>query len=220
MKERRDYLLYLLCVACCCLSIVLAVICYISLPFQRPLRIAIIADRLYGPKNLDLYSSRHSSYIPYNPKLIELPASILGTLENSETYEKITSVWNLPYSVFELCAGSEGKMANPGQSWEATDMISDFTGALPSRRLLWAASIAQGRYFIVHYEIGGFALYRNFVIAELNGNAVNLLWYGYGGAVWRYEDFLKELKSVKFYRHKAFNGLMVDNGSLSKFSFR
>lgn len=221
LNKSRDYLLYILCVASCCMSMMLAAICHLSLPLQRPLRIAIIAERLNSSNNLDFYSAnRHASYIPYNPKLIELSTSILNNLENAENYHKISNVWSLPRPIFELCTGGEGMMANPGQSWEATDMVSDFLGSLPSRRLIWAASIAKGKYYLVHYEVGGFARYSNFILAELNGDKARLLWYGYGGTVWNFDIFILELKSNKFNKHKAFNGLQVDNGSISKFSFR
>lgn len=218
MKKSRDYLLYFLGVAYCCLSMVLTTICYFSLPFQRPLRIAIIAERFSRSGKSEFM--HYANYIPYTAKLSELPANILDSFQNSENYVKVTNVWSLPRPIFELCTGGEGMMANPGQSWEATDMVSDFSGSLPSRRLIWAANIAQGRFYIVHYEVGGFARYSNFILAELNGDAAKLLWYGYGGTVWNYDDYILELKGNEFNRHKAFDGLQVDNGSVSKFSFR
>lgn len=207
MKEPRDYRLYFLCVLCCCLSLVLAAICYLSLPFQRPLRIAIIAERLNRSGNPT--STPPASFPSYDTKLKVFPKNILDSFQNPDNYEEITNVWRLPRSVFELCG--DGKMANPNQSWESTDMISDLTLSLPSRRLIWAASVSDGKFYIIHYETGGFAHYNNFVLASFSQGTAKLLWYGQGGSAWNYEKFLQELSIRKFNEHRAFSSLRVDD---------
>jgi hypothetical protein len=74
-------------------------------------------------------------------------------LQDRAHFHEIHSTTNLPAQVVSLCADQNGKIAEPGKKWEATDYITDAT--LPRRRLIWAAT--DGDYYVVHYESGGYA---------------------------------------------------------------
>src|SRR5207248_11077112 len=61
-------------------------------------------------------------------------------LESASRFHEIHSTSDLPRAVLALCdGGGDGKLAEPGQKWNATDAIIDPT--LPGKRLIWAAII-------------------------------------------------------------------------------
>jgi hypothetical protein len=57
----------------------------------------------------------------------------------------------IPPAVLVLCSDLHGRMADIGQRWEATDVITNDT--LPRKRLIWAAVYQD--YYLVRYEKGG-----------------------------------------------------------------
>jgi Enoyl-(Acyl carrier protein) reductase len=70
-----------------------------------------------------------------------------GVLQDSSRFHEVHSTNDLPREVVALVA-SDGRLANPGEKWNATDSITDPT--LPDKRLIWAA--VGGAYYAVHYE--------------------------------------------------------------------
>jgi hypothetical protein len=91
--------------------------------------------------------------------------------------------------------GSDGKLAEPGQKWNATDAISDPT--LPGKRLIWAA--VGGEYYVVHYERGGIAHTFHILVAKLTKDDAkpNVLWRAVGGPFKDYAAFLDALQKGK-----------------------
>jgi len=57
-------------------------------------------------------------------------------LQDASRFEEVHSTRNLPPGIAALCTGENGKMADPGQKWNATDLIIDPTP--PGKRLIWA----------------------------------------------------------------------------------
>lgn len=90
------------------------------------------------------------------PAVDEKIAQMLGQ------YHEVRSVTNLPPSVFKLCADLNKRLANPGEKWEATDVITD--ERVPRHRMIWA--VTHNRSYIVHYECGGRAHTFNTIIVE------------------------------------------------------
>ena len=72
------------------------------------------------------------------------------TLVNS-SFQTILSTTNLPAAIVALCAGDQGKLADPNQEWESTDIVRD--PSLPTKRLIWAA--VSSDIYVVQYEQGG-----------------------------------------------------------------
>ncbi len=68
-------------------------------------------------------------------------------LQDSSRFHQVYSTKDLPPPVVALCVDDKGKLADPGQNWNATDAITDPT--LPWKRLIWAA---VGSEYYVHIE--------------------------------------------------------------------
>ncbi|HEU0274628.1 MAG TPA: hypothetical protein VFQ83_08895 [Candidatus Udaeobacter sp.] len=83
---------------------------------------------------------------------LKLPAEDRKVLQDSSRFHEVHSTRDLPTAVIALCA-EDGKIANPGQNWNATDAVTDPT--LPWKRLIWAG--VGGDYYVVHHERGGIA---------------------------------------------------------------
>lgn len=94
-------------------------------------------------------------------------------------------------SAFSRLAGEHDfKMANPGEKYQATDVVDE--AGLPFRRLLFAG-ISSDKYFI-HYEKGGYAPSNYVVVFGVDpGGKVRFLW---GGAGPRSARDLKELRAM------------------------
>jgi hypothetical protein len=75
----------------------------------------------------------------------KLSAEDRRMLQDSPRFHEVHSTRDLPLSVIALCA-DDGRIAEPGQKWNATDSIMDPT--LPGKRLIWAA--IGGEYYVVH----------------------------------------------------------------------
>src|SRR5438132_13250923 len=72
-------------------------------------------------------------------------------LQDSSRFHEVHSTNDLPSAIVALCTGDHGRLADPGQKWNATDVITDPT--LPRKRPISAA--VGGEYYVVHYERGG-----------------------------------------------------------------
>lgn len=72
-------------------------------------------------------------------------------LESFSRGSLILSTTNLPPAIVALCADRNGRLAEPSQKWETTDLITD--GSVPRNRLIWAA--VSGERYVLHYERGG-----------------------------------------------------------------
>ena len=117
-------------------------------------------------------------------------------LEKASQFHEIHSTTNLPSTILSLCdGGGDGKLAEPGQKWNATDAIIDPT--LPGKRLIWAA--VGGDYYVVHYERGGIAHTFHILVAKLTNNdsKPKLVWNAMGGPFKDYAAFLAALQKGK-----------------------
>lgn len=125
----------------------------------------------------------------------KFPAEDREALQDASRFHEVHATTKLPAAILALCDGGDGKLAEPGQKWNATDVITDPT--LPGKRLIWAA--VGGEYYIVHYERGGIAHTYHVLVAKLTqGNAKpNLIWRGVGGPLKDYAAFLIALRNGK-----------------------
>jgi len=115
--------------------------------------------------------------------------------QGSSRFHEVHSTNDLPSAIVALCTGDNGRLADPGQKWNATDVITDPT--LPGKRLIWAA--VGGEYYVVHYERGGIAHSFHILIARLTKNDAKpkVVWRGVGGPLKDYAAFLIALQNGK-----------------------
>lgn len=97
------------------------------------------------------------------------------------------------------------KLANPGASWQATDVI--VTPHLPRRRLIFAA--CDARFCILHYELGGIGHSMHLVAFERDRGAYKLVWHAIG---FGYISSFTELRSdlVRGLRTPFYNAEQID----------
>src|SRR5438132_8162647 len=125
----------------------------------------------------------------------KLPTEDRRVLQDSSRFHEVHSTNDLPPAIVVLCTGDDGRLADPGQKWNATDVITDPT--LPGKRLIWAA--VGGEYYVVHYERGGIAHSFHILIARLTKNDAKpkVVWRAVGGPLKDYAAFLNALRSGK-----------------------
>jgi hypothetical protein len=100
-----------------------------------------------------------------------------------------------PQSSRFVTAAGDGKLAEPGQKWNATCVITDPT--LPGKRFIWA--VVGSEYYVVHYERGGIAHTFHILVAKLTKNDAKptLVWRTVGGPFKDYARFLDALRTGK-----------------------
>ena len=128
--------------------------------------------------------------------ITKLPAEDRKALLDASRFHEVRSTSDLPSAILALCdGGGDGKLAKPGQKWNATDAITDPT--LPGKRLIWAA--VGGQYYVVHYERGGIAHTLHVLVARLVKNDANpkVVCRAIGSPLKDYAAFLDALRSGK-----------------------
>lgn len=126
----------------------------------------------------------------------KLAAKDREMLQDASRFHEVHSTSDSPPAVLALCdGGGDGKLAGPGQEWNATDAIIDPT--LPGKRLIWAA--VGGGYYIVHYERGGIAHTFQVLVATFANNDAKpkVVWRAMGGPFKDYAAFVDALRSGK-----------------------
>jgi len=119
-------------------------------------------------------------------QITKLPREYRRQLTNHARFHEIGSIKDLPHAVFALCADPQGKFADRGQPWQATDAIVR-RPMLPTNRLIWAAS--DGHCYVVHYECGGYVQRFDVLVANLkaNGQTLRFVWRREGP---RFKNFI------------------------------
>ena len=127
--------------------------------------------------------------------VIKLSTEDRKVLQDSSRFHEVHSTGDLPPAIVALCAGDKGRLAEPGQKWNATDAIIDPT--LPGKRLIWAA--VGGEYYVVHYERGGIDHSFHILVARLAKDDAKpkVICQGVGGPLKDYATFLDALRSGK-----------------------
>jgi hypothetical protein len=125
----------------------------------------------------------------------KLPGEDRKALLDTSRFHEVHSTNDLPPAIVALCTGDNGGLADPGQKWNATDVIMDPT--LPGKRLIGAA--VGGEYYVVHYERGGIAHTFHVLVATLTKNNAKpkVIWRGVGGPLKDYAAFLVALRNGK-----------------------
>ena len=124
-----------------------------------------------------------------------LPAEDRQVLQDSSRFHGGHSTKELPPASVVLCVDDKGRLADPGQNWNATDATTDPT--LPWKRLIWAA---VGRdYYVVHYECGGIDHSFHILVAKMTKSDAKprIVWHAVGHQLKDYAAFLDALRSGK-----------------------
>jgi len=122
----------------------------------------------------------------------KLSAEHRRVLQDASRFHEVHATTNLPPAVVALCRDDDGRLAEPGQKWEVTDVITDAT--LPRKRLIWAAT--DGEYFVIHYERGGRGHGFHVLVATCqpkDGDA-KVVWRAVGSQLKDYSAFLAALE--------------------------
>jgi hypothetical protein len=128
----------------------------------------------------------------------KLPAEDRKELQDATRFHEVRATTNLPSAILALCdGGGDGKLAEPGQKWNATCVITDPT--LPGKRLIWAT--VGSEYYVVHYERGGIAHTFHILVAKLGKNDAKptLVWRAVGAPLKDYAAFLDALRTGKLH---------------------
>ena len=126
----------------------------------------------------------------------KLPAEDRKVLLDASRFHEVHFTSDLPSVILTLCDGrGDGKLAEPGQNWNATDAVTDPT--LPWKRLIWAA--VGSDYYIVHYERGGIDHSFHILVAKVRKNDAKpmVLWRAVGRQLKDYAAFLEALRTGK-----------------------
>ncbi len=127
----------------------------------------------------------------------KLAAEDRKVLRDSSRFHEVHSTSDVPPAIVALCGGDNGRLAEPGQNWNATCVITD--PSLPGKRLIWAA--VGGEYYVVHYERGGIAHSFHILVAKLTKNDAKpkVIWQAGGGPLKDYAAFVEASRSGKLY---------------------
>ena len=125
----------------------------------------------------------------------KLPAEDRRVLLGGSRFHEFHSTKDLPPAVVALCVDDKGKLADPGQNWNATDAITDPT--LPWKRLIWAA--VGSDYYVVHYERGGIDHSFHILVTKLTKDNAKpeVIWSAVGRPLKDYAAFVEALRSGK-----------------------
>ncbi|HYY35507.1 MAG TPA: hypothetical protein VE867_03950 [Candidatus Binatia bacterium] len=128
-------------------------------------------------------------------EITKLSSDDRKALQDPSRFHEVHSIKDLPPAVVALCADDKGKIADPGQNWNATDAVTDPT--LPWKRLIWAA--VGGDYYVVHYERGGIAHSFHILVAKLTKTDAKpkVVWSAVGRPLKDYAAFLDTLRNGK-----------------------
>jgi hypothetical protein len=126
-------------------------------------------------------------------EVTKLPPQHRRTLQDTSRFHEIRTAAEIPSLVFSLCADRQGRLAEPGEKWQVTDLVTDST--LPTKRLIWAAISAE--YYVVHYEQGGRGHSYHILIATFKqgDTMANVVWRGVGDKLLNFNAFLDALQS-------------------------
>jgi hypothetical protein len=123
----------------------------------------------------------------------DLPTGYRSILQDSARFREIRFVTALPVEIVALCADPHDRLADPGEKWQATDVIE--TPHLPRKRLIWAET--DGVHYVVHYEMGGIGHSFHVMVATLIHGETKPkdVWFGAGGPFRNYSWFLDGLQN-------------------------
>jgi hypothetical protein len=168
--------------------VALAILLYVRVRFSLP------TDKLEIPVSS---TNREPEWPPGEPPPIKFASPNISSVERqtflTADYRIVRKVADLPVGIRKLYTakgGSRVAMADPGERFEATDVITD--PDLPRRRLIFAG-VAQNRAFI-HYEEGGIG--HSYIVELFRLESADLavgLWRGFRGPSKNLEELKRQV---------------------------
>jgi hypothetical protein len=98
--------------------------------------------------------------------ITQLRPETRALLRDVRRFVPIASLRELPASVRAIAVDGEGRLAGPGEPFEAG--APRFGPAVPRSRLRWAVRSPEGTLFLLHYERGGIGLASYVVLAAFD----------------------------------------------------
>ena len=125
----------------------------------------------------------------------KLAADDRKLLLDASRFHEIHSTKDLPPAVVALCADDKGKLADPGENWNATDAVTN--PRLPWKRLIWAA--VGDEYYVINYARGGIDHSFHVLVARLSRDSTKpeVVWTALGRPFKDYAAFVDALRSGK-----------------------
>ena len=113
-------------------------------------------------------------------------------LEDTPQFKEVHATTNLPPQVLSFCADRHGRIAEPGQKWQVTDVVLHDT--LPRKRLIWGA--IGGGLYVVHYESGGMGHGYHVLVARFkpDDKKAEVVWHAVGNELKEYGALLDAIK--------------------------
>ena len=127
-----------------------------------------------------------------------IPPKCRKVLVDASHFREVHATTNLPPTIVTICADRNGKLGEPGQDWNPTDVIGD--DGRPECRLVWAAIYEN--YYVVHYERGGEGKTSEVLIASLNPHSKEptIVWHGYALYLLKdYRAFVREMQANRLF---------------------
>ena len=98
--------------------------------------------------------------------ITQLPPETRSVLRDVRRFVAVASVRELPASIRAIAADHDGRLAGPGEPFEAG--APRLGPSVPSSRLRWAVRSPDGTLFLFHYERGGVGLAADVVVAAFD----------------------------------------------------
>lgn len=106
----------------------------------------------------------------------KLSAGERALLLDTKRFQPVTSFTALPASVRDVCVGHDGRVADPGEPFNAGCVIGP--DSPPSVRMDWASYSPADHVYVLHFERGGIAhMFYVVVLRESDGSAA-IEWAG------------------------------------------
>lgn len=131
----------------------------------------------------------------------KLPDFERQKVEHADRVELLRSVSKVPKEVVEACANASKdpafRLAEAGQPFQVSDVITNETRNLPRRRFIWAARLPE--YYVVHYEMGGRGHSFHILLVKFDGTekAGQVTWSAAAILLKDYDHFLRALRTGK-----------------------
>jgi len=133
------------------------------------------------------------TYVSSSASITKLSSEAKEYMLREDAFSGISSVKEIPASVLmkfaEIAKDPNLKIANPGEKFQATDVISE--AGLSSRRLIFGGISKE--YCVLHYERGGRAHSYYVILFKRSGNDASFLWGGVTNQKIRNLSALREL---------------------------
>jgi hypothetical protein len=125
-----------------------------------------------------------------------LSAAQRAVLLDAPRFQPINSLEGLPESVRKICVDHEGRIAGPGEPFNAGCTIGP--GSPPSVRLIWSSYSPEDHVYVLHIERGGVAHFFDVYVVHERDGAATVDWSASSKRLEGYASFVEALKANAF----------------------